>query len=291
MSDQHRVASDGLPARLAGAWARQKLEFLDAFVPPALQATTAKRDRIYLDLFAGPGLNIDRHTAEEFEGSPLRVLGLSAPHRPDIRFTAATFCNLDPTSHAALTERVARVVARGTPTIPRLSCAALDTNVALPELLSGIHPKAYVFAFADIEGVKQLPWTTVQALRAHHSSVDLYALVPVELSFNRGLGTNPENRRRNAPIFDAYFGHTRWRPIAEQWSTDAQGHRVRRELLDLYVEGLRKLWRYAEVVEIGRFKRRQLYYRMIFASNHEAGERIARWCRGRQRDDQGDLGL
>ena len=36
-------ASDGLRARKNGAWAKEKLSFLDEFVPPALQATGAGR--------------------------------------------------------------------------------------------------------------------------------------------------------------------------------------------------------------------------------------------------------
>jgi hypothetical protein len=39
--EEYQVASDGLPARRNGAWARDKLSFFDEFLPPALQATNA----------------------------------------------------------------------------------------------------------------------------------------------------------------------------------------------------------------------------------------------------------
>jgi hypothetical protein len=69
--EEYVVASDNLPARRNGAWARDKLSFLDEYLPPALQATIAKRQRYYLDLFAGPGLNVD-DDGQEFEGAAIR---------------------------------------------------------------------------------------------------------------------------------------------------------------------------------------------------------------------------
>ena len=61
-----RIASDGLRARENGEWAVTKLLFLDRFGPTAIDATRRKHNRVFVDLFAGPGMNIDPRS----EGEP-----------------------------------------------------------------------------------------------------------------------------------------------------------------------------------------------------------------------------
>lgn len=285
------MASDGVPARDAGLWAKEKLDFLDEFGPPALAATKKKRDRIFLDLFAGPGLNVVPETGEEFPGSPMRVATLTAPRDPRTHFTRGIFCNLDEDCHTALRQRLGALQADGRCVVPKMDCQLCDSNAAVEALLDTIDPAAYIFAFADIEGVQQLPWSTIQELRRRHRSVDLYVLVPVEMSFNRLTGMDPEHRARHADALTRYFGHDRWKPITDEWRTDAQGLRIRRELLDLYCDSLRAHWSHVEVVEVGRFGGNRLLYRMVFASNHPAGQRISTWAKRRERGAQGSLKL
>ena len=83
------LASDGLIARNSGSWGKQKLSFIDDFGPAALEATERKIHRVYLDLFAGPGRNKDGEAGEEFVGSPVRALPMTAPEKPAIHFTDA----------------------------------------------------------------------------------------------------------------------------------------------------------------------------------------------------------
>ena len=107
---QRSSAADGLPARDSGTWARDKLSFLDDFVPPALMATRQKRQRYYIDLFAGPGRNVERGTGEEFEGSPIRALRVAGGPQGEVTFTHAIFVNKDETEHGVLEARVKRAV-------------------------------------------------------------------------------------------------------------------------------------------------------------------------------------
>ena len=124
-SDNDRVTSehDGLRARKSGLWARDKLSFLDDFVPPALQATGCtprpKRQRWYVDLFAGPGRNVHVKSGTEFEGSAIRVLPMSAQRNPAVHFTHAAIVNKDRDDQAALVERIRRLREKGLVPIPR----------------------------------------------------------------------------------------------------------------------------------------------------------------------------
>jgi three-Cys-motif partner protein len=146
-------ASDGLRARDNGVWGEQKLSFLDEFVPRALQATTRKHTRVYLDLFAGPGVNVARGRGTEFDGSPLRALRLHAPGKSDLTFTHAVFVNYSRRDHAALEARIARAVAEGRSLLPedRILPTQDDANAFIPRFMERIDRRAYVFAFADIE--------------------------------------------------------------------------------------------------------------------------------------------
>lgn len=72
------IAPDGLIARVNGPWAKVKLSFLGEYGPVALKATMRKATRVYVDLFAGPGLNSLTGTGagQIIEGSPLRAIEL-----------------------------------------------------------------------------------------------------------------------------------------------------------------------------------------------------------------------
>lgn len=285
------IASDGLPARKQRGYAKAKLEFLDHFIPPALSATGTKRDRVYLDLFAGPGLNVDVDAGEEFEGSPLRMLRLHGADRAQTRFTRAILCNIEPDEDAALRERVTRTQVTTAAGGPRIEFVPGDCNERLDSILASIHPKAYLLVFADLEGISQFPWTTVTALKQHHESVDLYVLFPTELSLNRLLGTNPSHRARHERVLTAFFGCEDWRAIVADWTTDAQGAVVRQQLEQLYRRQLGTLWPHVDLVEVARIGADRLLYRMLFATAHPAARRIAEWTKRLPREGQFGLGL
>jgi len=114
LDDRHVLASDGLPARLQGRYAAEKLEFLDRYLSAALSATRTKRRRVFLDLFAGPGLNRDEHGVE-LDGSPMRAIRAVASQGQPVAFTEYFGINLDATDDMALKERaLARVPQRST---------------------------------------------------------------------------------------------------------------------------------------------------------------------------------
>lgn len=278
MSDRVTVASDGIRARLNGAYAREKLRFLDQFGPPALEISGKKLDRVYLDLFAGPGLSVDEAGAE-FVGSPLRAVGMTSTQGRHA-FTAAHLVNMHPADHAALEARIRAMEARQTLRVParKVILHNEDANVAVSQVLRGIHPKAYIFTFADIEGVRDLPFETLQRLCATHTSVDLYVLFPLSMTVNRLISVaNGTHTERHAAGLTAFFGTEAWRQLVEARITDAQSPALRAGLEDLYVRQLRQLWKHAGRVADVRRRGSQSLYRMLFATNDENAKRLAQW--------------
>lgn len=269
-------AKDGLLARDQGAWARDKLSFLEKYATPALGATTKKRGETwYLDLFAGPGRNVSTD-GEEFAGSPIQMLGavFHGKDGNDQRFGSFVFCNIEERDHAALQMRVDREVARLGRLPTRVNMVLGDSNKELPKILANIPTYAYLLVFADIEGPSNLQFETLRILRRAHESVDLYVLWPGQWLTR----TIPYKRNAFAksmePMLNAYFGTKEWQEIRDRRLTSAQQEQAQREWRDLYLRQLGTLWSKVEVIKTVVRIRHELYD-MIFASNHEAAWRIA----------------
>ena len=54
-SEYRTSPADGLPARVSGAWAREKLEYLTKYMSIFNVGMKNKWERVYLDLLAGQG--------------------------------------------------------------------------------------------------------------------------------------------------------------------------------------------------------------------------------------------
>ncbi|MGH7617457.1 MAG: three-Cys-motif partner protein TcmP [Gemmatimonadaceae bacterium] len=287
------IASDGLRARKNGAWGREKLSFLDEFVPPALAATTKKRERFYVDLFAGPGRNVVPDTLEEFDGSAIRALWHTAPGRSTLHFDGAYLVNKDPLDQEALRLRIERLRAeRPCPVLEKnIQFLTHDANRLVGRIMREIHPKAYALVFADITKPSHWPWSSVRQLKsAGHESVDLYLLFPWGMALKRMLSFNEGSVEQSGPVLDRFFGTEEWRTLLAKRVTSSQSPDFARSVIDYYMDRLRALgWKHVIVARDIRRDDNVGLYKMLYASNHPAGGNIADWSASRARDDQGRL--
>jgi len=273
---------DGFVVRDNGEWAKRKLEFLEQFGPVALKATRTKVSRVYVDLFAGPGINQPEPPQVPFDGSPLRALSL----RSDIgeAFTDAYFINKDPLDHAALDARVSAAIRDGHSYVSRDRAHVWhgDANERLTEVLDAVHPKSYVFVFADPANPNQLPWRSIELLKTHraHESVDLYTLFPYGMALQRMASYNADATEINAPALTAFYGDESWRSCMTLRASGAFSREFAQCMLDKYLTRLRSQWEYADVACEVRIGKRGLY-KMLFATSAAAGRKIARWATGR----------
>ena len=114
----------------------------------------------------------------------------------------------------------------------------------------------------------------------------------MEMGITRLLAYDEAQRDKCGGILTRFFGNDGWRAIAKGRYTTAFAPEFRRQLVELYVSQLRRHWRFAGEVMQVRLRGRQGLYRMLFASNHEAGARIAEWARGRTlASPQGEFGF
>jgi len=286
-------AQDGLLARDTGPWGLTKLSFLDYYCPAAIQATERKLQRYYVDLFAGPGINVVRENpTTEYEGSPLRVLRYAGQQREDLSFTHAVFINDMRRDHRALEARVARLVESGQSRLVRENIELIrdDANRAVSGVLGHIPKRAYVLVFADMEAPKQWPWKSMTALKAQgHDSVDLYTLFPLDMAIMRLLAYGKDHFDRYADALTRFFGTDAWRALASRRLTDAHSPQLRRDLVNLYLSQLRTLWKHAgEMLDV-YLRGEQRLYKMLFASDHPAAKGIADWIKTHSSPTQGSL--
>lgn len=288
MPDGYVWAADELPARDQGDWAEQKLQFLENYQGPALGATKKKRGQTYyLDLFAGPGRNVstDGETGRrrEFSGSPIRALSVVFTGREQpTRFGGYHFWNVGDLDHLALKERVGREIERldGAVDSELVHLHHGDSNLLLPATLATIPEYAYLLVFADIEGPKDLPFSTIRRLKSRHRSVDLYVLYPSDIGLYRPLAYDEEATRPFFDTYDAYFGTDAWQAVWRARSTEAQTSEMQRGLLQVYCSQLETLWRHVDVVATPVKAGRRMY-KMLFAYDHDAAGSIGKSAAGK----------
>jgi three-Cys-motif partner protein len=286
------LGSDGLPARAAGSYARKKLDFIQFFAPAAIDAAARKRRRIYVDLFAGPGLYLQRDPDAEVESGALALLRSRGARHPGLSFTHAHLVNLDRSDHDALRTRVDRLVSTRECLVPAsgLRHHLGDANLLARKLITQADKPDYVLVVAEIEAPRQLPWETVRGLRmSGHKSVDLCLLFPLDLGFNR-LPSLQEMPEGHEDVITRFFGDEAWKPILTSGVTEASAPECRWALEELYLAKLRGMWEKAERVMQVKLRGERGLHRMIFATDHAAGARIADWARS-QADQTDQLGF
>jgi three-Cys-motif partner protein len=286
----YEIASDNLPARKSGSWSREKLDFLHRYVGPAMQATKRKGGHThYIDLFAGPGRNIvidknTRRVIDEFEGSSIIALRSEFPSKAGpLKFRNFHFCNISELDHEVLRIRTGRALeAIGDSVDPEnVHLYHGDSNEQVAEVLDGISGWAYLFVFVDIEGPSDLAFETIRVLRSRHSSVDCYVLFPTGF-IDRVLEYDPEELEKRKDMWDRFFGTTIWLKIVRQRYTTSQARKMRSELLRLYQDQLRTVWKRADVVmAITKGDGHRVLYHMVFAHDHPAASSIFSWARGK----------
>ena len=271
---------DGIRARVNGSYAEVKLSFLDNYLPPALAVTLRKPERVYIDLFAGPGLSFAPDRGTFHHAAALRALRLRSSNGGRVAFTRAILVNLNPDDHAALTARIDRLDAEGKLALPRGQVETLlaDANDVVRSLLPSLNRHGYVFAFADPESPNQWPWGTVKTLRElAPRSTDLYMLLPDRMGVQRLLAYAQDRLEPNADALTRFFGTDAWRRIWERRVTTGQRRELQRDLGRLYHGRLRELWRYVRSARRVNRAGNAGLYSMVFATEHAAGHNLARW--------------
>lgn len=265
-----RVTSQPI-TRSGGAQTRVKLGIVGDYLHGFARAAQSAPDRIYIDGFAASGRGIDPRTGEEYDGSAALALEVDPP------FTELYLVEQDPARATELEQLAVRH--QGAHVIND------DVNVAIPQLLPRLKPRAPTFAFLDPEGT-ELHWQTLERIADYkrHASpykIELMILFPLQMAVLRLLDFKTgEIKPAHARRLDAMLGaETPWREIVRmRLFGELEGPRETEfAFLDAYCDGLHRRLGYKHVLHrsVADARGRDIYY-LVFASDHDVGRKIAR---------------
>lgn len=193
--------SDGLPARAAGAWTKDKLYYVERYARAFMIAMGPKRrpgvwaDLAYIDPLCGPGRCIIRDSDEETDGSPLLALGV-APRFDVLHFSDVSRRNVEALRKRIPADRVSSV---------RLRTG--DCNTVVQEVVRDLSAKSLAVAFLDPEGL-EVHFATLVALAKRR--VDVLYLFPSGIGIKRNLG---QFVRTAGERMDLFWGGPDWRQL------------------------------------------------------------------------------
>ena len=264
------LASDGLPAIDQGPWSRDKLHFLAYFAEMFSKGMKNLWPmRAYVDLFAGPGIAVDKKTGEEFYGSPMLALDCTAP------FTHLYFNDRNPEYVDALKQRQESRFHR-----PDVYYYTLDCNEAAGVIARELPSRALVLCFVD-------PWTyevTFDSLAelCQHRSIDLI------LTFHSTA--IKRNARHEIAAVDEFLGDAGWREeyFAAEGDPSRPGTYV---LIETFKASLRNRLNFTQFgdPEVIRNTTGAPIFYLLFASRHPKG--LEFWNKSAARRPQGQRRL
>lgn len=261
-----------------GFWTQSKLQILEDYLAAFLTACSLRaKGAVYLDAFAGEGAGRDRLTDAEFDGSARIAAAAIANNESDFCFTYLRFVELNRGRADDIRSKFrADFPGRDIDVLPG------DCNEVIPRLLAAM-PEEFTwlptFAFLDPFGI-ELRWDTIRALadhkRDHKYKVELFMLFATP-AIMRIAGLTPEKALVDADIrLTGLFGCNDWEPIVEARRQHRIGGDQAREA---FVNVMR--WRLVNdlgyqrthILEFRNSRGGPLYH-MVFATDHEAGDRI-----------------
>lgn len=249
-------ASDGLPALEVGAWTTEKLTFLRKLMGIFNQGMkNLWPNRVYIDLFAGPGVNVIENTTDEIDGSSLLSL------RTQVPFSHYFFNDLNPAFINALRQRADKVInERGLSVAVNVQYLIGDCNDAVPTIVDSIPQNALILVFID-------PWRW----EIHFESIEMMtAGQRADLLITMHTGSIKRSAHHVLQQVDRFLADIEWR---RDFLKAPRGRRTR-VILDRFEKKLEALgYRHENIddrVLVRNTKGAPLYH-LVFASKHPRG--------------------
>lgn len=192
-------ASDGLPARKSGLWAKRKHHYLNNYCGITTKSMRSKWRLVYLDVMAGPGRCKTRESDEEFPGSPFVAL--------DHDFSQYIFVEDDPDLADALKRRVDEHPKAKQVSIHNESWVRLAESGKLL-----FDSSTLVVAFIDPTGISQVPMSAIRRL-ANNPRIDM--LVTIQHCLGIVWNAPQYQRAQNDTVLDDFLDSRDWR----EWDT------------------------------------------------------------------------
>lgn len=257
-------------ARYWGFWTRGKLDLLRRYLAAFTTASSSAPERLYLDVFGGQPENRDRLTNELLDGSARIALSTADPS-----FTRLRFFELEPHASSLRSALSSDFSGRD------FDVVAGDSNATIGGALARLtHLNwAPTFAFVDPNG-PDTHCSTLEALaefkRAGSPKVEIWMLFAAGM-FIRTLPVHGRPLQElDARRMTRMYGTEQWREVYEaRLREELNPSEAREEYVNLMRWRLENVlgYRWTHPLEIFNENGVSIYH-MIFASDHEVGNRI-----------------
>lgn len=259
-------------SRLWGYWTKGKLDILQRYLDAFTTATKSTYERIYIDAFAGEVENHERLTKEPIDSSAIIALEIENPPFTRLRFfeTKGNAFELDTALSKRYPGRDLKVIGG-------------DCNKLIQLELDNLYRFnwAPTFAFIDPNGM-EAEWATLKAISEYKKSrlpkAEMFILFAAPM-FIRVLPVHgKEVSESNVEKINKMYGTESWRNIYEARLNDKiDPTQARNEYLNLMRWRLESIlgYKWTLPIEVKNGSGTTIYY-MIFATDHEAGDRIMR---------------
>jgi three-Cys-motif partner protein len=246
--------------RKGHVWTAGKLDFLERYLP-AFNTIVRRHfpESIYVDGYAGPGTNQIQDVVRR--GSPLIAVETTPA------FTQLYLIEKGRRNAQQLSQNL-----NGLQLPPerqqQVHVQQGDFNTAVDGILS-VLPNQPTFFFLDPEGL-ELSWDTVRKIGCRRRA-DLFILVSAG-GVTRCAGHPPAHGS-----VTQFYGHERWRPIAEGVRPDSPiGETKFEAFIQLYLEGLRGLgFAHVERFLIATNSQNSNMHALVFAAKNDTAIKIA----------------
>jgi three-Cys-motif partner protein len=209
------------------------------------------KNRVYLELFSGPGKCVIRDTGKEELGSPLKVIGQE--------FTKFIFTEMNIAGANALAIRLDAFENAKLAEIWCGDCAEAIHKIQIPS-------NALTFAFVDPTGIGHVPFSLIETL---HKKTRCDLLINIQ--HGMGIKMNIHQYKPDADERSAltkFLGNDSWKRLPRHNARD-----FFRGVFDIYKKQLDKIGFgfVGREVLISTRKNMPLYF-LLFASHHERGK-------------------
>lgn len=256
-------------ARYWGFWTRGKLDLLRQYLDAFTTASKSQQEIIYLDLFGGQPQNRERLTEEDFDGSARIALAVD-----DASFSRLRLFELEPFASGLQAALEADFPGRDFEVVPG------DCNDTIAPALASLGSVnwAPTFAFVDPNG-PDIHWSTLETLskfkKQGRTKTEIWLLLAAGM-FIRTLRKDGRVRAADAEKLDRMYGTGQWRAIYQaRVIGDLEPADAREEYVNLMRWRLQEVlgYRWTHPLEIFNERGGSIYH-MIFATDHEVGNRI-----------------
>lgn len=248
-------AVDGLPVRESGVYIDQKHDLLSYYSSMFAMGMRNKwQERVYMEVYAGPGRCLVRETEQEQPGSPLKVL--------DLDFTRFIFIEINTSNARALEQRV-----KDHPKAAQIEIWNGDNMEALDRI--GITKGSLTFTFVDPTGLVEMD--LLKKIRAKTPNGDLLINFMESMGIGMNLHQYKESSGQDCKL-TRFLGTDSWKSLLTSSPSEQ-----RKGIRDLFKTGLKNLGYLVSdqecPVTLKRSSKRVLY-RLLFATGHQRGLRF-----------------